>query len=113
MKEIKAIIQPHMKDQVFDALAGYDALPGVTAETTSGWGRSKAAHTDHPVDSGPHRFAKKVKIEIVVQDDQLEHIVELIREHAHTGKPGDGKIFIYDVADAVRIRTGERGDDAI
>jgi nitrogen regulatory protein P-II 1 len=113
MKEIKAIIQPHMKDPVFDALAQKEDLPGVTVESTSGWGRSKAADAEHPVESGPHRFAKKVKLEIVVRDEQLDELVDLIREKAHTGRPGDGKIFVYDVGDAVRIRTGERGSDAI
>ncbi|MFB6262877.1 MAG: P-II family nitrogen regulator [Bradymonadaceae bacterium] len=113
MKEIKAIIQPHMKPPVFDALAERDDLPGVTVEDTAGWGRSKAAHTDQPVEGGGHRFAKKTKLEIVVTDEMVDEIVALIRESAHTGQPGDGKIFVSDVDDAVRIRTGERGGAAI
>lgn len=113
MKEVKAIIQPHMKEFVVDELAGMEDLPGVTVEKTMGWGRSKAAHTDHPVEAGPHQFAQKVKLEIVVRDDQVGELVELIRESAHTGEPGDGKIFVSNVEQAVRIRTNERGDEAL
>lgn len=113
MKEIKAIIQPHMKPEVFDALAERDDLPGVTVEDTAGWGRSKAAHTDQPVEGGGHRFAEKTELQIVVTDGMVDDIVELIRTHAHTGRPGDGKIFVSDVERAVRIRTGERGEEAI
>lgn len=113
MKEIKAIIQPFMQADVFEALAKCDDLPGVTVESTAGWGRSKAARADRTVEASGHRFAEKVKLEIVVEDDQVEEIVDIIEEHARTGKPGDGKIFVTDVDEAVRIRTGERGTEAI
>ncbi|MFB6350715.1 MAG: P-II family nitrogen regulator, partial [Bradymonadaceae bacterium] len=108
-----AYIQPHMESDVFDALAGVDDLPGVTVSEIAGWGRSKAADPEHPVGVGPHQFAKKTKLEIVVRDEMLDEIVELIRDHAQTGRPGDGKIFVSEVEQAVRIRTGERGSDAI
>lgn len=113
MKEIKAFIQPYMKSDVLDALEQIDGLPGLTISEVSGWGRSRGAHTDSPVHFGPHRFAKKIKLELVVHDQLCDVIVDVIEQHARTGKPGDGKIFVYDVGNAVRIRTGERGDEAI
>lgn len=113
MKEIKAFIQPYMKSDVLDALEQIDELPGLTISEVSGWGRTKAANVDNPVHVGPYQFAAKIKLEIVVPDHLCETIVETIEEHARTGKPGDGKIFVYDVGGAVRIRTGERDDEAI
>ena len=113
MKEIKAFIQPYMKPDVLDALEQIEELPGLTISEVSGWGRSRGAHTDSPIHVGPHRFAPKIKLEIVVPDHLCEIIVETIEAHARTGKPGDGKVFVYDVTGAVRIRTGERGDEAI
>lgn len=113
MKEIKAFIQPYMKSDVLDALEQIDELPGLTISEVSGWGRTRAANVDKPVHVGPYQFARKIKLEIVVPDHLCETIVAAIEEHARTGKPGDGKLFIYDVGDAVRIRTGERGDKAI
>lgn len=113
MKEIKAFIQPFMRADVLDALEQIPDLPGMTISEVSGWGRSRAAHTDSPVHMGPHHTAPKVKLEIVVADALADEIVETVAEAAHTGNPGDGKIFVSEVGEAVRIRTGERDDEAL
>lgn len=78
-----------------------------------GWGRTRANDVDHAVDRGRHEFVEKTKLAIVVEDDQVESVVETIREHAHTGRPSDGKIFVSDVDDVVWVRTGEHGPEAI
>jgi nitrogen regulatory protein P-II 1 len=112
MKKIEAIIKPFKLDEVKEALQEV-GLQGITVTETKGFGRQKG-HTElyrgaeYVVD-----FLPKVKLEIVVTDAMLERTVEAIQTAAHTGRIGDGKIFIYNVEDAIRIRTGERGDDAI
>lgn len=105
MKEIKAIIQPFMLERVLDALCAFEGLPGVTISQVQGWGRT---HTPSDMEGG-HTFANKTKIEIVVNDDQSAAIVAAIVLAAKTGHVGDGKVFILDVADVVKISTGERG----
>ncbi|MCC7260451.1 MAG: P-II family nitrogen regulator [Alphaproteobacteria bacterium] len=112
MKKIEAIIKPFKLDEVKEALQEV-GLQGITVTETKGFGRQKG-HTElyrgaeYVVD-----FLPKVKLEIIVTDTMLERTVEAIQTAAHTGRIGDGKIFIYNVEDAIRIRTGERGDDAI
>jgi nitrogen regulatory protein P-II 1 len=113
MKEIKAIIQPHMLDQVLAALRDYRGLPGVTVSEVLGWGKSRAESASGTVREGGFAFAKKTKLEIVVADEIVEPIVDLITRAARTGRPGDGKIFIIDVNDSVKIRTGDRGVTAV
>ncbi|WP_118857496.1 P-II family nitrogen regulator [Sphingomonas mesophila] len=112
MKKIEAIIKPFKLDDVKDAL--HDAgVSGLTVSEVKGFGRQKG-HTElyrgaeYVVD-----FIPKVKIEVVVEDDQAERVVEAIEAAARTGRIGDGKIFVIPVEMAVRIRTGDRGDDAI
>jgi nitrogen regulatory protein P-II 1 len=105
MKEIKAFIRPHQADHVIDALEASPESPGVTVSRVRGFG--------HPKGGGPATLTEQVKLEIVVPDADAEGVVDTIAEHAHTGRFGDGKIFVYDVADAVRIRTGERGEAAV
>ena len=112
MKKIEAVIKPFKLDEVKDALqeAG---MQGITVVEAKGFGRQKG-HTElyrgaeYVVD-----FLPKVKLEIVVTDEQLDVAIEAIKTAAQTGRIGDGKIFVSDVAEAVRIRTGETGDDAI
>ena len=112
MKKIEAIIKPFKLDEVKEALqeAG---LQGITVTEAKGFGRQKG-HTElyrgaeYVVD-----FLPKVKIEIVVDDDQSEHVASVIVKSANTGKIGDGKVFISHVEEAIRIRTDERGTDAI
>jgi nitrogen regulatory protein P-II 1 len=112
MKKIEAIIKPFKLDEVKEALQEV-GLQGITVTEARGFGRQKG-HTElyrgaeYVVD-----FLPKVKIEVVVEDDMVERTVEAIVNAARTGRIGDGKIFIIPVEDAIRIRTGERGTDAI
>ena len=112
MKKIEAIIKPFKLDEVKDALQEAN-LQGITVLEAKGFGRQKG-HTElyrgaeYVVD-----FLPKVKLEIIVTDDMLNTALEAIQSAAHTGRIGDGKIFVSDVADAIRIRTGESGDEAI
>ncbi len=112
MKKIEAVIKPFKLDEVKEALHEV-GLQGITVVEAKGFGRQKG-HTElyrgaeYVVD-----FLPKVKIEVVCEDSMVERAVEAITNAARTGRIGDGKIFIIPVDDAVRIRTGERGDDAI
>ena len=112
MKLIKAIVKPFKLDDVKDALAEV-GVAGLTVTEVKGFGRQKG-HTEiyrgseYTVD-----FLPKVKLEIVVEDGDAGSVVETIVKAASTNKIGDGKVFVSTVEDAVRIRTGERGDDAI
>ena len=114
MKEIKAIIQPFMLSKVEEALCKIPDFPGMTITKVQGFGSEKCKK------GVPHRpvedivdYVPKVKLEIIVNDDMLDEVVETIQKNAHTGNKGDGKIFIYDVKDAIRIMTGERGEAAV
>ena len=112
MKKIEAIIKPFKLDEVKEALqeAG---IQGLSVTEVKGFGRQKG-HTElyrgaeYVVD-----FLPKVKLEVVVDDDQVERVVEAIANAARTGRIGDGKIFVSTIESAVRIRTGERDSDAI
>lgn len=112
MKLIVAIIKPFKLDEVREALADV-GVNGLTVTEVKGFGRQKG-HTElyrgaeYVVD-----FLPKLKIEAVVADDILEQAIETIRKAAYTGKIGDGKIFVYEVEQAIRIRTGEMGEDAV
>ncbi len=112
MKKIEAIIKPFKLDEVKDALANI-GIYGMTVWEAKGFGRQKG-HTElyrgaeYVID-----FLPKVKIEIVVDDSMVEKAIDAIVNAARTGRIGDGKIFIIPVDDAVRIRTGERGIEAI
>jgi nitrogen regulatory protein PII len=112
MKKIEAIIKPFKLDEVKEALQEV-GIQGITVTEAKGFGRQKG-HTElyrgaeYVVD-----FLPKVKIEIVVNDQQLEAAIEAIQKAARTGRIGDGKIFVLDVKEAIRIRTGETGADAI
>ncbi len=112
MKKIEAIIKPFKLDEVKEALQEV-GLQGITVLEAKGFGRQKG-HTElyrgaeYVVD-----FLPKVKLELVVDDDMLERAVEAIQQAAHTGRIGDGKIFITPVEEAIRVRTGERGSEAI
>ncbi len=113
MKEIKAIIQPFMLSHVIDALKQMDGLPGVTVSEVKGFGRSRAVDADDKVVEGEVDYSKKAKLEIVVPDHLAEEVIRIIQKKAHTGNPGDGKIFILSVQDVVKIRNGGRGEAAV
>jgi nitrogen regulatory protein P-II 1 len=112
MKKIEAIIKPFKLDEIREALSEIGVM-GMTATEVKGFGRQKG-HTElyrgaeYIVD-----FLPKVKLDLLVSDQTAEKVVDTIVKIARTGKIGDGKIFILNVDDAVRIRTGERGDKAI
>lgn len=113
MKEIKAIVQPFLLSKVVEALKEIEGLPGVTVSEVQGFGQAKAIGSPGAFLDGAIEYVKKSKLEVVVSDRLAERVIQVIREHAHTGNPGDGKIFIHPVDDVVRIRTGERGESAI
>jgi nitrogen regulatory protein P-II 1 len=112
MKKIEAIIKPFKLDEVKEALHEV-GLQGITVTEAKGFGRQKG-HTElyrgaeYVVD-----FLPKVKIEIVLEDTMLDRALEAIQKAAHTGRIGDGKIFVSSIEDVIRIRTGERGAEAI
>ena len=113
MKEIKAIIQPFMITRVVTALHRIEGIPGITISDTKGFGKSRGKKENGTDEEGIYEFVPKNKIEVVVQDDLAETVVNTIQENAHTGNPGDGKIFIINVENVVKIRTNERGKDAV
>ena len=112
MKLVTAIIKPFKLDDVRDALSEV-GVQGLTMLEVKGFGRQKG-HTElyrgaeYVVD-----FVPKVKLEVAVEDSRVDQVVDAIVQAAHTGKVGDGKIFVYDLDKAVRIRTGEVDDDAL
>lgn len=112
MKEIKAIIQPFMLIKVVSALNKIEGLPGITISETKGFGKSRG-RKEKGDEEGIFEFVPKNKIEVVVQDELAEKVVNTIQEYAHTGNPGDGKIFVTEVVNVVKIRTNERGEEAI
>jgi|SRR5581483_11028584 len=113
MKEIKAIMQPFLISKVVEALKLIPGLPGVTVSDVRGFGRAQAVGAANTVSEDAVEYVKKSKLEVVVPDEMAEKVVETIQRSAHTGNPGDGKIFVYQVDDVVRIRTGEHGNSAI
>jgi nitrogen regulatory protein P-II 1 len=113
LKEIKAIIQPFMLGKVVAALKTIENLPGITVSEVRGFGRTRAQSAPDAIVDDAVKYVKKSKLEVVVPDDLAERVVAIIQQHAHTGNLGDGKIFVYRVDEIVRIRTGERGDEAI
>ena len=112
MKLVTAIIKPHRLDEVRDALSGI-SVTGLTVSEVKGFGRQKG-HTEvyrgaeYSID-----FVPKVRLDVVIDDDQLQAVVDAITASARTGEIGDGKIFVSSIEQAVRIRTGETGSEAL
>ncbi|MFU2078248.1 nitrogen regulatory protein P-II [Avibacterium endocarditidis] len=112
MKKIEAIIKPFKLDDVRESLSDI-GITGMTVTEVRGFGRQKG-HTElyrgaeYMVD-----FLPKVKMEIVIPDEQVEQCIQVIMQTAQTGKIGDGKIFVYDVERVIRIRTGEENEEAV
>ena len=112
MKMVTAIIKPFKLDEVREALSAI-GVSGITVTEVKGFGRQKG-HTElyrgeeYVVD-----FLPKVKIEAAIKTDMLEQVIEAIEKAANTGKIGDGKVFVFDLEQAIRIRTGETGADAL
>lgn len=112
MKKIEAIVQPFKLDEVKEALKQI-GIDGMTISEVRGHGRQKGHKEVYRGQEYNVDLLPKVKFELVVPDTRLDEVVEAMATAARTGKIGDGKIFIYDVADAVRIRNNDRGDAAI
>ncbi len=112
MQKVEAIIKPFKLDEVKEALNAI-GIQGITVSEVKGFGRQKG-HTElyrgaeYVVD-----FLPKIKLEVVVTDDMVAKVLDAVQSAANTGRIGDGKIFVVPVLEAVRIRTGDRGDDAI
>jgi nitrogen regulatory protein P-II 1 len=112
MKEVKAYIQPFMLQKVTDALREIH-VHGMSVSELKGFGREKDESYPHHIGDAVVEFTPKVKIEIVCPDEECDAIVNAIQNAAHTGRRGDGKIFVSTVQVAISIRTGDRGDNAI
>jgi nitrogen regulatory protein PII len=112
MKMVVAVIKHFKLDDVKEALF-HAGVQGMTITDVKGFGRQKGHVEIYRGTSYEVRFIPKLKIEIAVPDGKIEEVVRILQESAHTGEIGDGKIFIYDLNDVVRIRTGERGEGAL
>lgn len=112
MKLIMAVIKPFKLDEVREALTGL-GVEGMTVSEVKGFGRQKGQAEIYRGAEYTVNFLPKVKLEIAANDDRVEAIVEAIQKSAQTGKIGDGKIFVYDLGKAIRIRTGEADGEAL
>jgi nitrogen regulatory protein P-II 1 len=112
MKKIECVIRPIKIDQVKEALEAIGVV-GMTVTDVRGYGRQRGRTEKYRGNTYVVNLLPKVKLELVVPDDRAEEVVEAVLEAAQTGELGDGKIFVATVEEAVRIRTGERGDDAL
>ncbi len=112
MKKVEAIIKPFKLEEVKEALAGV-GVQGLTVSEVKGFGRQKGHKELYRGAEYVVEFLPKVKLEIVVSDEQLKLVVDAIVKAASTGRIGDGKIFVSPIEEAVRIRTGEAGESAI
>ena len=112
MKLVIAVIKPYKLDEVREALSAA-GVQGMTVSEVKGFGRQKGQTEIYRGAEYTTNMVPKIKIEVVVEDSQAPHIVETIQQAAHTGSIGDGKIFVQDVGQAVRIRTGETNETAL
>lgn len=108
MKELKAIIRPYRLDAVLDALHTHPELPGVTVSQVRGFGKTVGRRLDSDKTPVQYGTAEMVQLECVLNDSDVDTVVELIQQAAHTGNVGDGKIFVYNVEQAVKIRAGAK-----
>ena len=112
MKKIEAIIKPFKLDEIKEILNSI-GIQGMMVSEIKGFGRQKGHKEVYRGAEYFIDFVNKIKIEIVVNDNIMENVINAILKTANTGNIGDGKIFVYSIEDAIRIRTGERGDDAL
>ena len=112
MKKIEAIVRHHKLDEIKDALVA-KGFGGLTATEVQGFGRQKGQTETYRGAEYSIDFVPKIKIEIVVSDGQAQEVVDTVLEKAQSGQIGDGKIFISEISDAVRIRTAETGEAAL
>ena len=113
MKEIKAVIRPSKLLEVTKELHEIDGLPGVTVSEIKGFGKGRAKNAHDKVTYEMVEFLPRIQMEVVVDDEMVERVVNVIQKYAHTGNTGDGKILVSTVDDIIKIRTNERGRDAI
>ena len=112
MKKIEAIIRPHLLEAVKDSLQTL-GIQGMTISEVRGFGRQKGHTEVYRGSEYKVEFVPKIKLELVLDDEVLEGAIDAISKTARTGKFGDGKIFVFTVDDAIRIRTGEHGEQAV
>jgi len=112
MKKVEAIIKPFKLDEVKDALSEV-GIQGMTVTEVKGFGRTGGKKEVYRGSAYVVDFVPKVKLEVVVPDDLVQQVIDTVEKAAKTGRIGDGKIFVFTVDEAVRIRTGEKGDEAI
>lgn len=113
MKEIKAIIRPSKLLEVTEELHRIEGLPGVTVSEIKGFGKKRAQNTKDKSVYELVEFVPRIKVEVVVDDEMVDEVVSVIQKFSHTGNTGDGKIFVVNVEEIVKIRTNERGRSAI
>jgi len=109
---VVAVIKTFKLDDVKDGITKA-GIHGMTIKEVMGFGKQKGHIESYRGSNFEVRFLPKVRIEVAVPDDKVDEIVDIIRNAAHTGEIGDGKIFVYPLEDVIRIRTGERGEDAL
>ena len=112
MKKIECIVRPHLLEPVKKALQEIGIM-GMTVIEVKGFGRQKGHKEIYRGVEYQVEFVPKMKVEVVIEDDRLQEILQTIVNTARTGKFGDGKIFVSDIADVIRIRTGEHGSEAL
>lgn len=112
MKRVEIITRPYKLDEIKEALTGM-GIQGMTVTDVRGFGRQRGHKEVYRGAEYQVDFVSKVKIEIVIDDDQLDQTLEVIQQAAKTGKIGDGKIFVSSIDNAIRIRTGESGGSAL
>jgi nitrogen regulatory protein P-II 1 len=112
MKKIEAIIRPHLLESVKDALQTL-GVQGMTISEVKGFGRQKGHTEVYRGSEYKVEFVPKLKIEVILDDEVVENAIDSIIKTARTGKFGDGKIFVFPVDEAIRIRTGEHGENAV
>jgi len=113
MKEIKAIIRPSRLLEVTEELHRIEGLPGVTVSEIKGFGKGRAKNAQDKVVYEMVEFIPRIQLEVVVNDEMVAEVVNVIQRYAHTGNTGDGKIFVSTVDEIIKIRTNERGKEAI
>jgi nitrogen regulatory protein P-II 1 len=113
MKEIKAIIRPSKLLEVTEELHAIEGLPGVTISEIKGFGKGRARNATDKIVYEMVELVARIQLEVVVRDEMVDDVVNVIQKFAHTGNIGDGKIFVSTVDDIVKIRTNERGRDAV
>jgi nitrogen regulatory protein P-II 1 len=113
MKEIKAIIRHSKLLEVTEELHRIKGLPGVTVSEIKGFGKGRAKNAKDKVIYEMVEFIPRIQLEVVVDDEMVDEVVNVIQKYSHTGSTGDGKIFVSTVDEIVKIRTNERGRDAI